>query len=126
LPGERAVSALGDKPNVGRHRVQRKPSAAVDDHRHFRSEPGSQPGLVDARPDRPRQRARIGGLVPIEASERPGLHRHAGANGDPQRIDLSGRPWQLTTTTMYGALRMQPGKVVSILCSDTSGADITP
>lgn len=43
-----------------------------------------------------------------------------------QRIDLSGRPWQLTTTTMYGALRMQPGKVVSILCSDTSAADITP
>jgi hypothetical protein len=43
-----------------------------------------------------------------------------------QRIDLSGRPWQLTTTTMYGALRMQAGKVVSILCSDSSGADITP
>ncbi len=43
-----------------------------------------------------------------------------------QRIDLSGRPWQLTTTTMYGALRMQPGKVISILCSDSSGIDITP
>jgi len=42
-----------------------------------------------------------------------------------QRVDLSGRPWQLTTTTMAGYLRMQPGKVVSILCSDTSGADIT-
>jgi hypothetical protein len=43
-----------------------------------------------------------------------------------QRIDLSGRPWQLTTRAMCGALRMQAGKVVSILCSDTSGSDITP
>jgi hypothetical protein len=42
------------------------------------------------------------------------------------RNDLSGEPWQLLTSTMYGALRMQPGKVVSILCSDTTGADITP
>jgi len=42
------------------------------------------------------------------------------------RADLSGRPWQLVTQTMYGALRMQAGKVVSILCSDTSGLDITP
>ena len=33
-----------------------------------------------------------------------------------QRIDLSGRPWQLTTSTMAGHLRMQAGKVVSILC----------
>jgi Phage capsid protein len=42
------------------------------------------------------------------------------------RADLSGRPWQLTTQTMYGAVRLQAGKVVSILCSDSSGADITP
>lgn len=42
------------------------------------------------------------------------------------RPDLSGRPWQLTTQTMYGAVRMQDGKVVSILCSDSSGQDITP
>lgn len=42
------------------------------------------------------------------------------------RTDLSGRPWQLTTRTMFGAVRMQPGKIVSILCSDTTGADITP
>lgn len=42
------------------------------------------------------------------------------------RADLSGRPWQLTTQTMYGAVRMQDGKVVSILCSDTTGQDITP
>lgn len=42
------------------------------------------------------------------------------------REDLSGHPWQLLTSTMYGAVRMQPGKVVSILCSDSTGADITP
>ncbi len=44
---------------------------------------------------------------------------------DP-RTDLSGRPWQVLTQTMYGATRTQPGKVVQILCADTSGADITP
>ncbi len=43
-----------------------------------------------------------------------------------QRIDLSGRPYQLTTRTMFGALRMQAGKVISIQCSDSSGSDITP
>lgn len=43
-----------------------------------------------------------------------------------QRIDLSGRPWQLTTRTMFGPVRTQNGKVVSILCSDSSGQDITP
>jgi hypothetical protein len=42
------------------------------------------------------------------------------------RYDLSGTPWQLLTSTMYGSVRMQAGKVVSILCSDASGADITP
>lgn len=42
------------------------------------------------------------------------------------RADLSGRPWQLTTQTMYGSVRMQDGKVVSILCSDSTGVDITP
>lgn len=42
------------------------------------------------------------------------------------RTDLSGRPWQVLTQTMYGATRTQPGKVLQILCADTSGADITP
>lgn len=42
------------------------------------------------------------------------------------RTDLSGRPWQVLTQTMYGATRTQPGKVLQVLCSDTSGADITP
>jgi hypothetical protein len=42
------------------------------------------------------------------------------------RYDLSGRPWQLLTQTMYGGVRMQPGKIISCLCSDSSGFDITP
>lgn len=42
------------------------------------------------------------------------------------RNDLSGEPWQLYTQTSFGATRTQPGKVVQILCADTSGADITP
>lgn len=47
-------------------------------------------------------------------------------NNIDNRVDLSGRPWQILTQTMYGATRTQPGKVLQILCSDTSGADITP
>ena len=43
-----------------------------------------------------------------------------------RRIDLSGRPWQLMTQTMYGAVRTQAGKIVSIQCNDTTGFDITP
>ena len=43
-----------------------------------------------------------------------------------QRPDLSGRPWQLTTQTMFGPVRTQAGKVISILCNDTTGVDITP
>lgn len=42
------------------------------------------------------------------------------------RTDLSGRPWQVLTSVMYGATRTQPGKVIQILCADTSGADINP
>jgi hypothetical protein len=42
------------------------------------------------------------------------------------RNDLSGLPWQLYTATSYGATRTQPGKVISILCSDSTGADIVP
>ncbi len=47
-------------------------------------------------------------------------------NNIDQRIDLSGRPWQITTRTMFGSVRSQNGKVVSIACSDSSGQDITP
>ena len=42
------------------------------------------------------------------------------------RPDLSGRPWQLLTQTSFGATRLQAGKVVSILCSDSTGTDINP
>ena len=43
-----------------------------------------------------------------------------------QRIDLSSIPYQIYSTTSFGATRLQPGKVIEILCSDTSGSDITP
>lgn len=42
------------------------------------------------------------------------------------RNDLSGEPWDLYTQAMFGATRLQPGKVIQVLCADTSGADITP
>lgn len=42
------------------------------------------------------------------------------------RNDLSSEPYDLYTKTSFGASRLQPGKVISILCSDTTGADITP
>ena len=47
-------------------------------------------------------------------------------NNIDMRPDLSGRPWQILTQTMFGATRTQPGKVIQILCADTSGADINP
>jgi hypothetical protein len=43
-----------------------------------------------------------------------------------QRNDLSSEPWQVYTQAMYGATRTQPGKVLQILCADTTGADINP
>lgn len=42
------------------------------------------------------------------------------------RNDISSEPFQLYTSTMYGGTRLQPGKVLDVLCSDTSGADINP
>ena len=42
------------------------------------------------------------------------------------RNDLSGEPWDLNTQAMYGTTRLQEGKVIQILCADTTGADITP
>lgn len=42
------------------------------------------------------------------------------------REDLSGRPLQILMQSMIGSVRLQAGKVVSILCSDSSGVDITP
>jgi len=42
------------------------------------------------------------------------------------RNDLSSEPYDLYTAVTYGATRTQPGKVLQILCADTTGADITP
>lgn len=54
-----------------------------------------------------------------------GMWKDMTTNIDP-RADLSGRPWQVYNTAMSGAVRMQPGKVLQILCADTTGADINP
>ena len=43
-----------------------------------------------------------------------------------QRIDISSLPFQVYSAATFGATRLQPGKVIQILCSDTSGSDITP
>jgi hypothetical protein len=42
------------------------------------------------------------------------------------RNDLSGEPYDLYTSTSYGATRLEPGRLLQILCADTTGADITP
>jgi hypothetical protein len=44
-----------------------------------------------------------------------------------QRVDLSGRPWQLSTQMSCGATRLEPGRLLQVLCADTSAAaDVTP
>lgn len=43
-----------------------------------------------------------------------------------QDFTLSGNPWNVSTVHTYGVTRTQPGKVIQVLCADTSGADITP
>jgi hypothetical protein len=48
------------------------------------------------------------------------------ANRASIRNDLSSEPWQLNTAFTVGATRLQAGKVWRVLCSDTSGASITP
>ena len=42
------------------------------------------------------------------------------------RNDLSGEPYDLYSATSFGATRTQPGKVLKIICADTTGADIVP
>lgn len=42
------------------------------------------------------------------------------------RNDLSSEPWDLFTAATFGATRLQPGKVIQILCADSTGTDITP
>ena len=39
---------------------------------------------------------------------------------------LSSEPWDLYSAHSFGATRLQLGKVVQILCADTTGSDITP
>lgn len=41
------------------------------------------------------------------------------------RNDLSGEPYDLYTKVSFGATRLQQGRVIQILCADTTGADIT-
>ncbi len=42
------------------------------------------------------------------------------------RNELSSEPWDVYTSVMYGSTRLQEGKVIQILCADSTGADITP
>lgn len=42
------------------------------------------------------------------------------------RNDLSGEPYDLYTSTSFGATRLEPGRTVEIKCADTTGADINP
>lgn len=66
-----------------------------------------------------------GVLVFVKSGLYLGVWKDMTNNIEP-RPDLSGRPWQILTQTMYGATRTQPGKVLQILCADTSGSDINP
>lgn len=44
-----------------------------------------------------------------------------------RRRDLSGLPWQLATLMTSGATRLEPGRLLQVLCNDTSSAqDVTP
>lgn len=48
-------------------------------------------------------------------------------NSIDRRTDLSGLPWQLATLMSSGATRLEPGRLLQVLCSDTSAAaDVTP
>jgi hypothetical protein len=42
------------------------------------------------------------------------------------RNDLSSEPYQLYTSMMAGATRIEPGRLLQITCNDATGADITP
>lgn len=47
-------------------------------------------------------------------------------NNVSKRNELTGEPWDLYTMVMFGGTRTQPGKVLQILCADTTGAPINP
>lgn len=42
------------------------------------------------------------------------------------RNELSSEPYDLYSKSMFGATRLEPGRIVQILCNDAVGADITP
>lgn len=42
------------------------------------------------------------------------------------RNDITSEPYQLYSMMSIGAVRLQPGKVVQVLCADTTGAPISP
>jgi hypothetical protein len=44
-----------------------------------------------------------------------------------RRYDLSSQPWQMWTGMSSGATRLEPGRLLQVLCADTSAAaDVTP
>lgn len=48
-------------------------------------------------------------------------------NDVERRRDLSGLPWQLATLMTSGATRLEPGRLLQVLCADSSAAaDVTP
>jgi hypothetical protein len=48
-------------------------------------------------------------------------------NDVTRRTDLSGLPWQIATLMSSGATRLEPGRLLQVLCADTStAADVTP
>ena len=48
-------------------------------------------------------------------------------NNIDRRIDLSGLPYQLSTLMSSGATRLEPGRLLQVLCADISAAaDVTP
>jgi hypothetical protein len=48
-------------------------------------------------------------------------------NSIDRQTQLSGLPWQLATLMSSGATRLEPGRLLQVLCADTSAAsDVTP
>lgn len=48
-------------------------------------------------------------------------------NDVSQRRDLTSLPWQIYTMMSCGATRLEPGRLLQVLCADTSAAaDVTP
>lgn len=41
-----------------------------------------------------------------------------------RRPDLEANPWDVSTIHTFGATRTQPGKIIQVLCADTTGAPI--